>query len=70
MSNPAQLGKNEWKNAVKTAQDANTEIRGLLKRMMREGDPVVQALAGQAALAVLDNENALSRLQEIGQNTK
>jgi len=70
MSSPAQIGRNEWRSSIRTAQDANSELRALLKRIMREGGPVVQALVGQAALTVMDNEHALNRLDEIGRNTK
>jgi hypothetical protein len=70
VSTPAQVGGYEWKSGLKRARAANEELRGLLKRMLREGGPVVQALAGRAALAVLDNENALQRLEEIGRQTK
>jgi len=70
MSSPAQMGRNEWRSSIKTAQGANAELRALLKRIMHEGGPVVQALVGQAALTVMDNENALNRLDEIGRNTK
>jgi hypothetical protein len=70
VSTPAQIGRYEWRAAVKSGQDANEELRTLLRRMMREGGPVVQALVGQAALVVMDNEVALGRLDEIGRQTK
>jgi hypothetical protein len=70
MSTPAQVGRNEWRHAIQAARQANDDMRGLLKRMLREGNPVVQALAGQAALVLMDNETAISRLDEIGRNTK
>jgi hypothetical protein len=70
MSTPAQVGKNEWRSAVQVARDANNELRRILKRMLNEGSPVVQALVGQAAMAVLENESAMKRLEEIGRQTK
>ena len=70
MSTPAQAGKYEWRHAISAAREANEELRGLIRRLMREGNPMAQALAGQAALVVMDNEMALSRLDEIARNTK
>ena len=70
MSTPAQIGKREHAAAIRQARDANSELRETLKRIMREGGPVVQALVGKASLSVLDNENALSRLEEIGRRAR
>jgi hypothetical protein len=66
MSTPAQPGKREYQAALRKAREANADLREALKRMMREGGPVVQALVGKASLSLLDNENALGRLDEIG----
>jgi hypothetical protein len=66
MSTPAQPGKREYQAALRQAREANADLREALKRMMREGGPVVQALVGKASLSLLDNENALGRLDEIG----
>ena len=70
MSTPAQMGKSEWRNAMRRAREANDELRGVLRRLTREGGPLVQALVNQAVLSVMDNESALNRLEEIGRNTK
>ena len=70
MSNPAKVGKSEWRSAIRKAQSSNDELRALLRKMMREGGPVIQALVGQAALMVLDSDRALDRLGEIGRNTE
>ncbi len=70
MSTPAQLGKYEWRSQIEHARDANTEMRNLLRKIIKDGSPLVQAYAGQAALVVMDNENALNRLEEIGRNTR
>jgi len=70
VSTPAQIGRNEWRAAVAKAQASNDELRGLLRRMMRDGGPVVQALVGQAALVLADNDRAVDRLAEIGRNSE
>ena len=70
MSTPAQVGKNEWRATIRVARQANESLRGLLKRVMREGGPLVQALAGTAALEVAEIEHALSRLDEIGRQSR
>ncbi len=70
MSTPAQVGKNEWRAALRAARQANESLRGLLKRVMREGGPLAQALVGAAALEVAELEHALSRLEEIGRQTR
>jgi hypothetical protein len=70
VSTPARIGKNEWRATIRSARQANEALRNLLKRIMREGSPMVQALTGTAALEVADLENALSRLEEIGRNTE
>ncbi len=70
MSTPAQPGKREYQAAIRAARQANAEVREALKRMMREGGPVVQALVAKASLSLLDNENALGRLDEIGRNAR
>jgi plasmid stability protein len=68
MGTPAQVGKREFQEAIRQGREANAEVREALKRMMREGGPVVQALVARASLSVLDNENALARLDEIGRS--
>lgn len=69
MGTPARIGKREYTAAIHEARQANQGMRELLKRIMAEGGPVVQALAGRAGLLVLDNEHALARLEEIGRNS-
>ncbi len=70
MSTPAQVGRNEWRAAIKAARGANEEMRGLLRRLMRDSGPVEQAIAGRLALLIMDNDVALVRLDEIGRNTR
>lgn len=71
MSNPAQVGGYEWKATLKKAQAANDDARATLKKILREsGSPLVQALAGQLALCLMDGDSALDRLEEIGKNTE
>ena len=70
MGTPAQIGKNEWRAAIRVGRIANAELREVLKRILQEGELSTRALAGQAALLVADNEKALDRLEEIGRNAK
>jgi hypothetical protein len=70
MSTPARVGKNEWRAALKAARNANAEMRAVTKRIWRESSsPLLQALAGQLALSLSDNDQALNRLEEIARNT-
>jgi hypothetical protein len=70
MSTPAQVGKHEWKAALEEARAANAEMRTVLKRLVREGGPLAQALTQLMVLNLMDNEAALSRLEQIGRNTE
>ena len=69
MSTPAQLGKRDFVAALQKARQANCQLRELLKRLLHEGTPGVQAIVGRASLTLLDNESALNRLEEIGRNS-
>lgn len=69
MGTPAQPGKREFVAALKKARLANCQLRELLKRLLHEGTPGIQILVGRASLMLLDNENALNRLEEIGRNS-
>lgn len=67
MGTPAQIGKTEYRSALDQAREANVELRQVLKRLVHENpSSLVQALAGRAALALGDNDEALNRLDEIG----
>ena len=70
MSKPAQVGKREYQAAIRAAREANNQMRELLKRIMHEGGPAIQGLVGRASLTLLDNEQAVARLEEIGRNTR
>jgi len=71
MSTPAQIGKNEYRAAIAQARKANQDARKELKRIMQEsGSSLMQALAGKISLAVSDNEDAITRLAEIGRTLK
>ena len=71
MSTPAQIGKNEFNAALAQGRTANREIRALVKRIMRETDSnLIKALAGSISLSVGDNEEAITKLDEIGRTSK
>jgi hypothetical protein len=70
MSTPAQIGKNEYRAALEDARSASQELRVTLKRIIQEGDSVIRALVGQAAISLVELSEALNRLEEIGRNTK
>jgi len=71
MSNPARMGKTEWRNAIRQAREANADLRALVGRLVRESaSPVTQALAGKMALSLVDTEQAINRLDEIARNSE
>lgn len=71
MSTPAQIGKNEYSAALAKGQEANREIRALVRRIMQEtNSSLIQALAGRIALAVGDSDEVIKRLDEIGRTLK
>lgn len=71
MGTPAQIGKHEYGAAIVKGKNANSELRQVLKRIMNESPShLIRALVGQASLSVGDNDEALSRLDEIGRQSK
>ena len=71
MSTPAQIGKNEYNDALKRVRKANREIRETLKRIYREtNSSLIQALVGNISLVVGDSDEAINRLDEIGKTLK
>jgi hypothetical protein len=70
MGTPAQVGKSEWKAAVTGAKVSRQTLLAILKKINCEGGPVVRALAGQAAMELLELSSHLDRLEEIGRNCK
>jgi hypothetical protein len=71
MSDPAQIGKSEYNAALVKGRNANTEIVQVLRRIVRESrDPIVKALAGDIAMSVHENNDALNRFDEIGRKAK
>lgn len=70
MSTPAQVGKNEYRNAITEARNAAGAIRRTLKQIYSDGNNLTRTLIGAAALSLSDLENAITRLEEIGRNTK
>jgi hypothetical protein len=71
MSTPAQIGKNEYLDALRRARAANNEIRKHLRRISQETNSnLIRALVGNISLAVGDNAEAIERLDEIGRTLK
>ena len=71
MSTPAQIGKSDYRAALAQGRNANNEIIQILKRIVRESQsPLIKALAGDAAMSVHDNNDALNKFDEIGRQAK
>lgn len=71
MSTPAQVGKNEYNAALARGREANREMRKVVRRIMQEtSSSLIQALAGQIALALGESDEAMNRLDEIGRTLK
>jgi hypothetical protein len=70
MSTPAQVGKSEWKAALVDARNASQDIRKAFKELNQEGSGLIRALVGQGAIALVELNEAISRLEEIDRNTK
>lgn len=71
MGTPAQIGKQQYKAALRDARQANINARQILRRLMNETpSQLIKALAGQLAMELSDNDNALSQLDEIGKTMK
>ena len=69
MSNPAQVGKREFNSALTDARNANRSMRQALERLVETNPSVlVQALINNCLIALLRNEHAIQRLDEIGRN--
>ena len=71
MSTPAQIGKNKYRDELEAARDAAAKIRTSLDKMVEEPGPQTRALLiAQAAVALAKLEATISRLEQIGRNSK
>lgn len=71
MGTPAQIGKQQYNEALREARQANVNLRRLLRRVMEETpSQLIKALIGQAAMDLSDNDTALNQLDEIGRTLK
>lgn len=71
MSTPAQIGKQEYNAALKKARDANQEARQWLRRIMSDSSSnLIRAQVGNVLLAMSLNDDAINRLDEIGETLK
>jgi len=71
MGTPAQIGKQQYNEALREARQANVNLRRVLRRVMEETpSPLIKALVGQAAMELSDNDTALNQLDEIGRTLK
>lgn len=71
MSNPAQIGKNEYNDALRRGRNANREARRHLKRIIGEtSSNLIRALIANVLLEIGENDEAIERLDEIGRHTK
>ena len=72
MGTPAQIGKREFRDAISEAHTANRKIKTVLQDILQapNASHFIQTLAGRAAIALLDSEIALERLDEIGKQSK
>jgi hypothetical protein len=71
MGTPAQVGKREYKATLREARQANEDARQVLRRIVREvGSGLVGSLVGQVSLAIGKNDDALNRLEEIGETIR
>ena len=71
MGTPAQIGKLQYKAALRDARQANINSRQILRRLMNEApNQLIRALAGQLAMELSDNDSALNLLDEIGKTLK
>jgi hypothetical protein len=71
MGIPAQIGKNQYNATLREAQQANINMRNVLRRLMSEApNNLIKALVGQVAMELSENDNALNKLYEIGKTLK
>ena len=71
MSTPAQIGKREYNDALRKAREANREIRKQVRRIVQASSSnLIQALTSSLLLALSENDEALERLDEIGETLK
>ena len=71
MGTPAQIGKSQYNAALKEAQQANVNMRNVMRRLMSEApNNLIKALVGQLAMELSENDNALTKLYEIGKTLK
>lgn len=71
MGTPAQIGKQQYNAALKSARQTNVNARQILRRLMNEApSQLIKALVGQLAMELSDNDSALNQLDEIGKTMK
>lgn len=72
MPTPAQIGKNQYREAIRKGRGNNQKIREALRRLFEDKPgPQTQAmLITQIAVATGNNEAVFSELDEIGRQTK
>jgi hypothetical protein len=68
MSTPAHLGGYEWKALCTEARVVKADIRRMLSRFLEH--PGDATLLMQVVLKLSDLDDLVSRLEEIGRNTK
>lgn len=71
MSTPAQPGRTAYNGALARAKLANTRIRRALEDLSDAPGPETRAvLHTKIALALMENESALTELEQIGRQAK
>jgi pyruvate kinase len=71
VSVPAQVGRNAYNNALARARLSNQRIRRALEVLTDNPGPETRAvLVSKAALALIENEAALTELEQIGRQAK
>lgn len=71
MGTPAKIGKLQYNATLRTARQANVNMRQVLRRLMNEApNQLIKALVGQLAIELSENDNALNHLDEIGKTLK
>ena len=71
MSTAAQVGKREYRAEIARLRNDKREVRMLLERIVQNTNSnMLQALAGRIALLVIDEDEAVNRLDEIGKTLK
>lgn len=72
MPTPAQIGKNQYREAIRKGRENNQKIREALRRLFEDNPgPQTQAmLITRIAVATGNNEALFAELDEIGRQTK